>query len=55
LIKYLILLLSLLTYAKLNYFKKVFKLVVEECLKKEETKKDFRNFVSNYVYLFLNE
>ena len=44
-----------ITYAKLDYFKKVFKLIIEECLKKEETKKEFRNFVSNYIHSFLNE
>ena len=44
-----------ITYAKLDYFKKVMKLVVDECLKKEETKNEFRNFLSNHIYVFLNE
>ena len=44
-----------ITYAKLDYFKKVMKLIIDECAKKEETKRDFRNFVCNYIYLFLNE
>ena len=42
-------------YAKLDHFKKVFKLIVEECSKKEETKKDFRNIISTHIYSFLNE
>ena len=44
-----------ITYAKLDYFKKVMKEIIEECKKKEETKRDFRNFVCNYTYVFLNE
>ena len=44
-----------ITYAKIDYFKKVMKEIVDECKKKDETKKDFRNFVCNHIYIFLNE
>ena len=32
-----------MTFAKLDYFKKVMDLSIKECMKKEETKRDFRN------------
>ena len=31
------------------------KLIIDECSKKKETKRDFKNFFINYIYLFLNE
>ena len=42
-------------FTKLDYFKKIIRLIVEECLKKEEKKRDFRNFVNNYSHIFLDE
>ena len=44
-----------ITYAKLGYFKKVIKCIVDECAKKEETKSNLRNNISNNLHLLLNE
>jgi hypothetical protein len=44
-----------ITYAKLDYFKKVIKLIVEECSKNEETKTTFRNFICDKIYFLLDE
>jgi hypothetical protein len=42
-------------YAKFDYFKKVFTLIIQECVKKDEKKKEFRNYICNNVHLLLNE
>ena len=44
-----------ITYAKLDYFKKVIKLIVEECSKNEESKKTFRNLICDRIYFLLDE
>ena len=44
-----------ITYAKLDYFNKVIKLIVEECSKNEETKTTFRNFICDKIYFLLDE
>ena len=44
-----------ISHAKLDYFKQVMKSVIQECLKNEETIKDFREFVFNNISSFLNE
>ena len=44
-----------ITYSKLDYFKKVIKNIVDECTKKEETKVNFRDNISNHLHLLLNE
>ena len=44
-----------ITYAKLDYFKKVIKLIVEECSKNEEIKTTFRNFICDKIYFLLDE
>ena len=42
-------------YAKLDYFKKVMKLTVDQCSKEEKTKESFRNNINNNLYFLLNE
>ena len=44
-----------ITFAKFNYFKKVVKLIIQECVKKDEKKNEFRNYICNNVHLLLNE
>ena len=44
-----------IAHAKLDYFKQVMKSVIQECLKNEETIKQFREFVLDNVTHFLNE
>ena len=44
-----------IAFARLDYFKKVIKLAVDKCSKNEESKKSFRNFISDKTYFLLNE
>ena len=44
-----------MTFAKLDYFKKVMDLSIKECKQKEETKREFRNCICNHIHLLLNE
>ena len=44
-----------ITYAKLDYFKKILKSVVDECLKDKNKKNDFRHIITNNIQIFLNE
>ena len=44
-----------MTLAKIDYFKKIIKLIAKECDKNEETKKQFNVFIVNYIDSFFNE